>query len=252
MPLIVPVLVISGRMSLADAVLAATAVLLGQLSAALVLPALDVRTIGRTQAAAMMIVLLAGLFVTGMDGAATLLLGWFVVGICCGGFQYLGTITAALHSRPAFAFPDPPRRRPLPGGRDGRRTAVDGRVAYLWGDDCRSPVAFGLNLAIGIFLHRPLTSSSRTAERRSSGGVVTFVALAIVFLLFVGQSGLLAYAIQPATDRGIVLRERLMGFGRHEGCRRSCPAVARHEGPAEQAASALCRAWRCRLPSATS
>ena len=60
MPLIVPVLVISGRMSLADAGLVATAVLLGQLSAALVLPVLDVRTIGRTQAAAMMIVLLAG------------------------------------------------------------------------------------------------------------------------------------------------------------------------------------------------
>ena len=33
------------------------------------------------------------------------------------------------------------------------------------------------------------------------------MALAIVFLLFVGQSGLLAYAIQRATDRGIVLHD---------------------------------------------
>ena len=142
-----------------------------------------------------------------MDGAATLLLGWFVVGICCGGFQYLGTITAALHSRPAFAFPI----------RLGVVLCLAGATAgaLQWTAGLRTYgamivvllVAFGLILAIGIFLHRPLTSSSRTAERRSSGGVVTFVALAIVFLLFVGQSGLLAYAIQRATDRGIVLRD---------------------------------------------
>lgn len=105
MPLIVPVLVIGGRLSLADAGLVATAVLLGQLAAALILPVFDVRTIGRAQAVVLAIALLAGLCVTGIDGAATLLLGWFVVGMCCGGFQYLGTITAALHWRPAFAFP---------------------------------------------------------------------------------------------------------------------------------------------------
>lgn len=45
------------------------------------------------------------------------------------------------------------------------------------------------------------------AERVGHGGVLVFAALTIVFLLFVGQSGLLAYAIQRATDRGILLHD---------------------------------------------
>jgi len=46
-PLIVPVLVIDGRTSVADAGWVATAVLLGQFATALVLPLLDVRIIAR-------------------------------------------------------------------------------------------------------------------------------------------------------------------------------------------------------------
>jgi hypothetical protein len=208
MPLIVPVLVIGGRMSLGDAGLVVSAVLLGQLAAALILPVLDIRVIGRTQAAVMTAVLLVGLIVTGFDSAAFLLLGWFVVGMCCGGFQYLGTITAALHSRPAFAFPI--RLGVvlcLAGVTAGALQWTAGLRTY-WTMIAVLLVAFGLILAIGIFLHHSLTSSSsRTTERRSWGGVATLVALAVVFLLFVGQSGLLAYAIQRATDRGIVLQD---------------------------------------------
>lgn len=207
MPLIVPVLVMGGRMSLADAGLVATAVLLGQFAAALVLPVLDVRTIGRRQAVVLAIALLAGLCVTGIDGTATLLSGWFIVGVCCGGFQYLGTITAALHSRPAFAFPI--RLGVvlcLAGATAGAMQWAAGLRTY-WTMIVVLLVAFGLILVIGIVLHRPLLTSSRKAERGRPGGILTIAAMAIVFLLFVGQSGLLAYALQCATDRGIVLRD---------------------------------------------
>jgi hypothetical protein len=207
MPLIVSVLVIGGRMSLSDAGLVATAVLLGQLATALVLPVLDVRTIGRARAIVLAIALLAGLCVTGIDGTATLLLGWFVVGICCGGFQYLGTITAALHSRPAFAFPIRLGVVLCMAGATAGTLQWTAGLRTYWTMIVVLLVVFGVILAIGVFLHRPLPSSSTTAERTGHGGVLTFVALAIVFLLFVGQSGLLAYAIQRAVDRGIVLHD---------------------------------------------
>ena len=206
-PLIVTVLVVDGRTSVADAGWIATAVLLGQFVIALVLPLLDVRLIARGPAIAVAIVLLMGLAVSGLDGMMGLLAGWFIVGLCCGGLQYLGTITAATHSRPAFAFPI----------RLGVVLCLAGVTAgcLQWTVGLASYremlivllAVFALVLLIGISLHRPIEPPRRVREHDTQAGPLKYAALAIVFVLFVGQSGLLAYVIQGATQRGIVLRD---------------------------------------------
>jgi hypothetical protein len=206
-PLIVPVLVIDGRTSVANAGWVATALLLGQFAAALVLPLLDVRLINRAQAIGLAAALLLGLALSGLDGTVVLLLSWFIVGACCGGFQYLGTITAATHSRPAFAFPirlgvvlclagATAGALQWTAGLDSYRTMLIVLVAV-----------FSLILAIGIVLHHPIKPPQNVLERDAQAGPFKYFALAIVFVLFVGQAGLLAYAVQSATERGIVFRD---------------------------------------------
>jgi len=206
-PLIVPVLVIDGRASVANAGWVATALLLGQFVTALVLPLLDVRLINRAQAIGLAAALLLGLALSGLDGTVVLLLSWFIVGVCCGGFQYLGTITAATHSRPAFAFPI----------RLGVVLCLAGVAAGMlqWTaslDSYRTMLivlvaVFSLILAIGIVLHHPIKPPQNVLEKDAQAGPLKYFALAIVFVLFVGQAGLLAYAVQSATERGIVLRD---------------------------------------------
>jgi len=206
-PLIVTVLVVDGRTSVADAGWIATAVLLGQFVMALILPLLDVRVIARGPAIAVAVVLLLGLGLSGLDGMAGLLAGWFVVGICCGGLQYLGTITAATHSRPAFAFPI----------RLGVVLCLAGVAAgaLQWTASLASYgqmlvvllAVFGLVLLVGVALHRPIEPPRRIQEKDAQAGTLKYVALGIVFVLFVGQSGLLAYAVQGATSRGIVFSD---------------------------------------------
>ena len=206
-PLIVPVLVIDGRTSVADAGWFATAVLLGQFATALVLPLLDVRIIARPEAMGIAVALLLGLSLSGLDGTPVLLLGWFIVGVCCGGFQYLGTITAATHSRPGFAFPI----------RLGVVLCLAGVAAgtLQWTASLGSyrtmlivlVAVFSLILAIGIVLHHPIKPPQNVLEKDAQASTLKYFALAIVFVLFVGQSGLLAYAVQSATERGIVLSD---------------------------------------------
>ena len=165
-PLIVPVLVIDGRTSVADAGWVATAVLLGQFATALVLPLLDVRIIARPEAMGIAVALLLGLSLSGLDGTPVLLLGWFIVGVCCGGFQYLGTITAATHSRPGFAFPI----------RLGVVLCLAGVAAgtLQWTASLGSyrtmlivlVAVFSLILAIGIVLHHPIKRFEQVCRKR--------------------------------------------------------------------------------------
>jgi hypothetical protein len=206
-PLIIPVLVVDGRASVADAGWIATAVLLGQFATALALPLFDVRLISRAHAIGLTLALMLGLGVSAVAGMTGLLLGWFLVGLCCGGFQYLGTITAATHSRPAFAFPI----------RLGVVLCLAGAAAasFQWSSGLQSyesmltliALIFASVLAVGITFHRPTKPPSRTLDRDTSAGREKYVALAVVLIVFVGQSGVLAYAVQGATERGIVLQE---------------------------------------------
>jgi hypothetical protein len=200
-PLIVAVVVTDGRMSVANAGWVATAVLLGTLATAILLPLLDVRLITRPFATILASTLLFGLLLSSFAGL--LLVGWFIVGICCGGFQYLGTSTAATHSQPAFAFPI----------RLGTVLCIAGlTVAAVRSIETGSylvmlfvlAAVLGLITASGIVLYGPLKSRAPAVDR-DPASPLKYLALAIVFVLFVGQTGLLAYVVQQAGARGIGL-----------------------------------------------
>jgi hypothetical protein len=237
-PLIVAVVVTDGRMSVADAGWVATAVLLGTLATAILLPLLDATDHPTVLRAMLAGILLFGLLLSSFAGL--LLVGWFIVGMCCGGFQYLGTSTAATHSRPAFAFPI----------RLGTVLCIAGlTVAAVRSIETDSylvmlfvlAVVLGLITATGIVLYGPLKSRERAVDR-DPASPLKYLALAIVFVLFVGQTGLLAYVVQQAA-RGDRLGRRVLGTGNDEGRRRPVPAAAGSQRAAEPPEPAFHRAW---------
>ena len=196
-PLIVALLV--PAMGVVQAGLVATAVLAGQFVSAVALAARRWSDITRAQTMAVAAVLLLGLVLSSIVPLA----GWFVVGLCCGGFQYLGTLTAALHSRPSFAFPI----------RLGVTLCLAGMAAGALQFQSLTYrellvvllIVFGIVLAIGIGLHQRTAPPTTTTGK--SHGYLAYLSLAVVAVVFVGQSGLLAYVVQQATERGIVLQD---------------------------------------------
>jgi len=205
-PLIIAVLVIDGRTAVYDAGWITTATLLGQFGVALFLPLFGVGVIARTNAIALAVMLLAGLLLSGSDGMSALLLGWFVVGGCCGGLQYLGTLAAAAHPNPRFAY----------SVRLGVVLSLAGFVAgaLQWTAGLSAyrtmtavlMIVFSTLLVIGLLLYRPVESRDGRHGGKTEFRLATYFGLAILFVLFVGQSGLLAYAVQNATERGIGLK----------------------------------------------
>lgn len=214
MPLIVASLVADSRTSVAQAGWVAAAILLGQLSTSLALPALAVRTVNRGPAVAVAGALLLALMASGMGGAASLFLGWFLVGACCGVLQYLGVVTASNDPSPTFAFS---LRLSivlmLAGAVVITLRAADVLASYLSMLTALA-AAFGVVLATGLSLYHPPRGSPESASARKSASRSPreVVGLITVFLLFVGQTGFLAYAIQNAIERGMVIEETAWAF----------------------------------------
>jgi MFS family permease len=209
MPLIVVSLVADSRTSIAQAGWVATAVLLGQLSTSLALPALAVRTVKRGPSLAVALALLAALMASGLDGATILFTGWFLVGGCCGVLQYLGIVTASNDPSPTFAFT---LRLSIvlmiAGAVVVALQAADVLASYLSMLTALAAI-LGLVLATGLPLYHPQTGNLRPESHKKAGGqpLGAVGGLATVFLLFVGQTGFLAYAIQSAIERGIATEE---------------------------------------------
>src|SRR5262245_10991731 len=103
-PLILVALIADSRASVANAGWVASAMLIGQLTTALALPALRVVDVSRTLLLGAAVILLVGLGISIAPDYSILLLGWFLVGQCCGVLSYQGTIAASQYPRRAFAF----------------------------------------------------------------------------------------------------------------------------------------------------
>lgn len=209
MPLIVVALVADSRTSIAQAGWVASAVLLGQLSTSLVLPALAVRVATRGLAIAVALVLLLGLGASALGGVTALFLGWLVIGGCCGVLQYLGVVTASIDPRPAFAFS---LRLSivliLAGAVVGVLQAAHVFASYL-STIASLGAVFSVVLVAGIALYRPRPISTDSAGQKRSDRPASraFIGLGTVYLLFVGQTGFLAYAVQGAVERGMAIGE---------------------------------------------
>ncbi len=209
MPLIVVTLIADARTSVAQAGWVASSVLIGQLLASLALPVLKIDTVRRRITIAAAFALLLALLATVIEGLALLLIGWALVGACCGLFQYVGTTTASGYFRPVFAF----------SLRLGIVLVLAGTVAgALQGSNAFASYGsilivlcaiFGLVLCSGLALYRPgNVQAPRPRQAPPGRSTLSQIAgLGTVFLLFVGQTGFLTYAVQGAVGRGMALAD---------------------------------------------
>lgn len=209
MPLIVVALVNDARTTIATAGWIAAATMAGQLLVSLALPAFKVQTLRRSAATGSAGLLLAGLVLTVSGGSGPLFLGWFVIGGCCGLFLYLGTSTAAVSSRPTFAFSLRLGAVLLLAGSVAGALQATGVLTSYVSLSVALCLAFAAAQAIGIALYRPLAPKASPMQegRGQDPRGARLPGLAVVFLLFVGQAGFLAYVLQNATARGMALGE---------------------------------------------
>jgi predicted MFS family arabinose efflux permease len=214
MPLIVATLVTDERISLANAGWVASAVLVGQLLAALSLPAIRIRIVGRPSAMIIVLVLLIGLTSTLPDSQIALLLGWFVAGLCFGALQYLGLTTAAASARPAAAFALRLGVVMLIAGAVAASVRLTGTFASYQSTVIALSIIVGGVAAAGLSLYRVMNEAASTRrparpDGRPSRGII---GLATLLVLFMGQTGFMAYAIQSATQRGLALTDTILAL----------------------------------------
>jgi hypothetical protein len=194
--------------------LVASAMLIGQLLSSIGLPLLSVTAISRLWAGTVSLALLGGLLLSGADGLGLLLAGWFVVGLCCGALLFLGTVAAAHFATPALAF----TLRlgvvlVLAGASTGLIQLTGAAAAYdsylIW-----FGVAVASVLAVGNLLYAPVepVAASRAVP---GGGRLTgkmIAGLIAAYVLFVGQTGLVAYVLFSAVERGMDLHAAAWAF----------------------------------------
>lgn len=209
LPFLVLTLVSEVRVDIAFAGWVGSAFLIGMLSSALLLPALKVSSLNRWHAfgAAVAIVLALALSI-GSNFLPIFLTLWFVVGLACGGLQFLGaTAAAAAVNKPqAFAL------------RLAVALIVASSVIFVLAQfiEQRSYTTlayflvgtFGLAACVGLVLYSnvlvglPVSGTAVLgSSRRSWSG------LFVVFAFFVGQPGFWAYAMQSASQRGLDLKD---------------------------------------------
>lgn len=194
--------------------LIASAMLIGQLTSSIGLPLLKVTAISRLWAGAVSVALLAGLVLSGADGLATLLGGWFAVGLCCGILLFLGTVSAARFDRPSLAF----TLRlgvvlVLAGAATGLIQISGAAGSYdtylLW-----FGVSIAAVLAVGNLLYAPIPAVEPDGDGAGGGRFTMAMGAGLVaaYILFVGQTGLVAYVLFSAVERGMDLASAAWAF----------------------------------------
>ncbi|MEQ8584544.1 MAG: hypothetical protein RLO01_04390 [Thalassobaculaceae bacterium] len=187
--------------------LIAPALLIGQLLASTALPILGVSTVTRGWAAILSVALVAGTLLSGVGGVAGLLGGWFCVGLSCGGLIFLGTTTAAHFKMPELAFALRLGVVLVVSGVCTGLVQVTGASGDYDGYLVWLAIAFAAILGVGNLLYAPVAPPLPTSapDDGSRFTATMGLGLAAVFVLFVGQTGLVAYVLVAATDRGMEL-----------------------------------------------
>lgn len=208
MPLLVVAVAAQGRLPLAEAGWVGSAYMVGQLATTIGLPALKARRLGRSAAALAAAALLVALMVSSGQAAAGLLGCWLAVGAACGALQFIGATTAAAASDRQRAFAQ----------RLGVTLLVSGAVIVAVqaqrGFASYSVLAAQLVgmasvlLALGVALYRTPGAPQEVCGTGPGSAAPARphlpLGLVVLFLLFVGQPGFWAYAVQGAQQRGIV------------------------------------------------
>lgn len=208
LPLLIVAVVSDPAHSAADAGWMASACLLGQLAVALGLPALRLAHLTRVRTLAAVVVLLLALAASPSWPSHQLWIPWMFIGAACGALQFLGTTTAAAAADPPSAF----------ALRLSVTLLVSGLV--IFGLQHSSgfleyralalalAIFFALLTGLGLALYRPPSVPCDMPPRRPGvSGSGSLKGLAVVFLLFVGQPGFWAFAVQTVQQRGVVVQE---------------------------------------------
>lgn len=185
----------------------ASACLLGQMLVALALPALRFSSLRRLHALAAVAVLLAALAASGTWPAHTLWLPWLVIGGACGALQFLGSTTAAASSDPPAAFALRLSVTLLVGGLVIFGLQHSGGFLDYRALAIALSIFFALLTGLGLALYRRPVPVCRPRPTDAPGRGGRLAGLAVVFLLFVGQPGFWAFAVQSVQQRGVVVQD---------------------------------------------
>jgi hypothetical protein len=208
MPLIIAASIADGRASVTYAGWVASAVLLGQLLAALVLPALGIRIVQRRLALGFAAMLLAGLLGTLPESSVGLLVGWFVAGLCSGALQYVGITAAAASPRLTLAFALRLGVVMIVAGIIAASVRIVGTFTSYSSTLTALAAVAAIVAATGLAFYRaPFDIGPPATSGRGNLRPTRIAGLATLLFLFVGQTGILAYAIQGATQRGVPLAD---------------------------------------------
>jgi hypothetical protein len=207
LPLLVLAVLQEGRLPASQAGWVGSAYMLGQLIAVLALPALKIRRVARAGAAVALLVLIAATLLSASGGSRILLVSWLVIGMTCGAMQFLASTAAAVAPDPrrAFAF------RMAVSSALGGTVVVILQMAKGFADyptlSAQLAVAFAAVAGIGVLLYQtPPAAPISLRERGASGlSLNARAGFFVLFILFVGQHGLWAFAVKGAQLRGLVI-----------------------------------------------
>lgn len=199
------------RLSTAQAGWIGSAYMLGQLVAVLALPTLKFYRVVRLAACAAAVVLVGATLVSNSENKAILLGSWFVVGVVCGTLQFLATTTAAAAEDRRLAFAVRMAASSIMGAAVITVLQLVKGFAGYPALSHQLAVVFAVIAGAGLLLYRtPTAVSGDGGGARAASLPWSMPALAgfvVLFILFVGQHGLWAFALKGAEQRGLILGE---------------------------------------------
>lgn len=188
--------------------------MLGQLCTVLTLPLLGIRRVSKPAATVAVLVLVGATVLSTHAGRLSLLSLWLLVGCLCGILQFLATSTAAAANNPRWAF----SVRVAFGSLVGATVVL---LLLLLGGSARYEVLSGMLAltfaalaGLGVLLYQtptapPPRQSSAPRPERFALSPSFWAGFAVLFLFFVGQHGLWAFAVAGAQQRGLVVEQVL-------------------------------------------
>lgn len=218
LPVLVLALSADGRLDAAHAGWVGSAYMLGQLAMALVLPLARVTRVRWGAACGATLAMLAGAILSDSRSVAVLLGCWFFVGAFGCSLHYLATTTAAASPDRRYAFAIRMGTSSALGsclimGLQVFRPAVDYAAIvglYVIATSVVGSVGLALLAGQGAASATAAPTPAVAAGSPASGpGVALLTGLGALFILFVGQHGLWAFAVKGATQRGLPIAQLL-------------------------------------------
>lgn len=206
MPLLVVALVAESRLPFAQAGLIASAYMMGQMVTTLGLPALKFVRLKRSHAMAAAGMLLASVLVSARLSSQAMVACWFVVGAACGALQFLGATTAAAAANRQSAFALRLAVTLIVSGFAIVAVQLTGGFGGYASLTVQLGIVFLTITGAGLVLYRvPAAAPASATSSKAAARPDRLLGLAVIFLLFVGQPGFWAYAVQNVQQRGVVL-----------------------------------------------